>query len=134
MRTLSSIGLMAVVALSATESSRGNLLINGGFEAPALPAGQSMVIGPGSEPAGFGWTVSSGTVDLAHLPIDPFVLFPAFDGNQMLDLNGNGPGALFQDFATVPGQVYLLSFVSADHPFEGGGQHGGHRGGRRGIG
>lgn len=121
MRTLSgSLCLAALVAFSATDSCSGNLLINGGFEAPVLNAGTFVTIAPGGEPAGFAWTVSSGTVDLAHPPIVPFVMFSAYEGKQALDLNGNDRGAIFQDFATTPGQAYLLSFAYADNPLEGG--------------
>ena len=92
MRTLSSLCLAALVSFSATNTCHGGLLINGGFEAPALPAGTFMTIAPGGEPAGFAWHVSSGTVDLGDGP-NAFVQFPPFEGNQGLDLNGNERGA-----------------------------------------
>ena len=120
MRTHLSAGLAVVVALLAADPCRGDLLINGGFESPALAPGTIQTIGPGGEPAGFVWQVSSGTVDLGHLPFSPFVQYAAFEGNQAVDLNGNERGALFQDFATTIGQSYLLSFAYADNPFEGG--------------
>jgi hypothetical protein len=120
MRASSIIGLTAVVALSATSPSRGNLLVNGGFESPALTPGAFLTIAPGGEPAGFSWMVTSGTVDLGHLPVSPFIQYPAFEGNQALDLNGINRGALFQDFATTPGQAYLLSFAYTDNSDEGG--------------
>jgi hypothetical protein len=99
---------------------QANLIVNGGFEAPVLASGSFLTINPGSEPTGFGWSVSSGNVDLGHLPVLPFVPFNAFEGNQGLDLNGTIRGAIFQDFATVMGQAYQLTFVYADNPSEGG--------------
>src|SRR4051812_28643327 len=77
MRKLSSLCLAVVVSSWATAPCRGDLLMNGGFESPALAAGAFVTIAPGGEPAGFAWTVSSGTVDLAFAPISPFVEFPA---------------------------------------------------------
>jgi hypothetical protein len=120
MRTLSSLCLAALVSFSLANSCRGDLLIDGGFESPALPAGAFVDIAPGGEPAGFAWTVSSGTVDLGHLPIFPFINFSAFEGNQGLDLNGINRGAIFQDFATTVGQAYSLTFAYSDNPFEAG--------------
>ncbi len=110
----------ATLLFSPFAIARADLIVNGGFEAPALAPGAFLTIGPGGEPAGFGWTVSSGNVDVGHLPVSPFIAFDAFEGNQGLDLNGTQRGAIFQDFATNVGQMYLLSFVYADNPVEGG--------------
>lgn len=112
-----SLSILVFIGLSTV---RADLVINGGFEAPALGSGSFQTINPGAEPAGFGWTVSSGNVDLGHLPVAPFILFSAFEGNQGLDLNGTERGAIFQDFATVVGQAYQLTFAYADNPSEGG--------------
>ena len=112
--------LLGMAILNLNGVCQGSLLVNGGFEDPALSPGAFITISPGGEPAGFAWEVSSGTVDLAHLPVSPFVEYPAFEGVQALDLNGVGLGALFQDFATIAGETYLLSFAYADNPSEGG--------------
>jgi hypothetical protein len=50
----------------------------------------------GSEPAAFGWRVTSGGVDVA---IWGSLFVSAFDGIQFLDLDGFVPGAISQSFA-----------------------------------
>lgn len=116
----SAIFSFAILLLSPLGIAQADLIVNGGFEAPALAPGAFLTIGPGGEPAGFAWTVSSGNVDVGHNPVSPFINFDAFEGNQGLDLNGTQRGAIFQDFATNVGQMYLLTFVYADNPVEGG--------------
>jgi hypothetical protein len=95
-------------------------LLNGGFETPALAPGGFQTITPGSEPVGFAWTVASGDVDLGNAPVVPFILYTAYEGVQALDLNGTTSGSIYQEFATVFGQEYQLSFAFADNPTEGG--------------
>lgn len=109
---------ISIVIFSSVSMLQGDLLVNGGFEAPILGSGSFQTINIGAEPVGFGWTVSDDNVDLGHLPVAPFILFTAFEGNQGLDLNGTQRGAIFQDFATVAGQAYQLTFVYADNPSE----------------
>lgn len=112
---------MAAAAIVASAPAMGNQLINGGFETPALSPSGFTVVGSGSEPAGFGWTVPSGTVDVAYLPLPQFnINWPAYEGNQLLDLNGNGSGAIVQTFATIPGQAYKITFAYTDNPVAGG--------------
>jgi hypothetical protein len=48
------------------------------------------------------------------------ILFPTFEGVQGVDLNGNNRGSLYQDFPTISGQQYALTFAYADNPIEGG--------------
>lgn len=106
-----------VIAFAAASVCPAGLLVNGGFESPVLAPGGFSTIGVGGEPAGFGWTVASGNVDVGHLPVVPFVLYSAHEGSQALDLNGTTRGSIFQDFATTIGQTYRLSFAYADNPF-----------------
>jgi hypothetical protein len=95
-----------------------NVLANGGFETPPQALGTYVTIVPGGEPAGFAWKVASGDVDLAYLPVVPFVDYSAYEGLQALDLNGTVPGAIFQDFPTMTGQAYSLSLAYADNPVD----------------
>jgi RHS repeat-associated protein len=98
-----------------------NILENGGFEADVSLNGQTFVnISPGSEPAGFGWTVDAGDIDVGAAPVEPFILYSAYEGTQALDLNGFQQGSISQEFVTVPGATYTLSFQYADNPFEAG--------------
>ncbi|MGD9722359.1 MAG: DUF642 domain-containing protein [Pirellulales bacterium] len=95
-------------------------LVNGGFESPALAPNNFQTITPGTEPVGFAWLVASGSVDIGHLPISPFIDYSAYEGNQVLDLNGLTNGTVYQVFATTPNQAYILSFAYADNSNEGG--------------
>ena len=101
---------LAVAALLAgAGSARSELIVNGGFEMPALAPGTGFVtLTGGAIP---GWTIAPGTVDLIR------DYWPAFQGNQSLDLVGDsGPGtAIAQSFATDPGAPYLLTFAYANN-------------------
>ncbi|HQR05173.1 MAG TPA: DUF642 domain-containing protein [Gemmatales bacterium] len=110
--------LMCLGAFCSPRHLYGQLLVNGGFESPVLSPGSYLTITPGTEPSGFGWSVLSGSVDVGYTPILPFVAYPAYQGNQGLDLNGVNRGAIFQDFATVLGKTYTVSFAYADNPDE----------------
>lgn len=89
-------------------ASPPNLLVNGSFEQPALPAGQAnqTLRGPGDLP---GWRILGGSVDVVSAL--PAGWQPAPDGGrQSLDLVGNpGAGTIEQTFPTEPGRSYLLS-------------------------
>ncbi len=84
----------------------GNLLVNGSFEASGPSKGWygTKAYDATSIP---GWVVEAGSVDYGNY-------CPAYwestNGIKNIDLNGAGPGTLSQTFATVPGQVYELSF------------------------
>jgi hypothetical protein len=114
------VNCFGLLGLNLGPAAGVNLLVNGEFEIPSLALGTYQTIGPGVEPAGFGWTIFSGNVDVERLPIYPFVQYAAFEGGQSLDLNGTQRGFLFQDFPTLPGSTYALSLAYADNPFEGG--------------
>ncbi len=101
-------------------ATRAAVIVNGSFESPALAPGAFVNFAAGGEPVGFAWKVGTGNVDLGYLPVSPFVQFSAYDGNQGVDLNGNNRGSIFQDFMTVIGQKYELTFAYADNPNEGG--------------
>jgi hypothetical protein len=101
------------------DSAFANQLVNGGFEVPVLPADSYLNIGPGGEP--FGWQVTAGDIDIVRLPLPSLsTYFNAFEGSQVLDLNGFTRGTISQDFPTLAGQVYLTTFAYADNPRESG--------------
>ncbi len=89
----------------------------GGFEIPQLTGGREFItIAPGSEPAGFGWSVTSGNVNVV---VGEGGFITAFAGTQWLDLDGGTAGTIQQSFATTPGGVYSLSFAYANNPILG---------------
>lgn len=86
-----------------------NLLINGGFEQPKVPAeGFFRTLDTGSAEL-TGWTIAAGNLDVVGNQ-------PAAEGTQSLDLNGTAPAVLRQEFATVAGTLYRLSFQYGNNP------------------
>jgi hypothetical protein len=114
----SAIALAALATLLSHNVGRANVLLNGSFESPVVTPGSFLDISPGGEPAGFDWKVGTGNIDLAGP--NPFILYPPYDGIQAVDLNGFVRGSVYQDFPTVLGQQYSLTFAYADNPQEGG--------------
>jgi choice-of-anchor C domain-containing protein len=104
--------LAALACLTLAGASRANLIVNGSFESPVAPANGFLTVSGAGLP---GWTIAPGgaTVDVINTGY-----WPAFDGNQSLDLSGS-PGPIGtnipQTFATVPGQTYTLSFAYANN-------------------
>ena len=109
-----------ISGIAVTPVTASSLLMNGGFEAPVQGDGNGETFNPGNTDMFPEWTVFGGDVDVADLPINPFVLYSAFEGEQVLDLNGFVRGSIYQDFVTTPGQEYKLTFAYSDNPFEGG--------------
>ena len=88
---------------------------NGSFEDPIVNlSGPQAYQYPGSFPPLTGWTVPSGSVDLAQPGV-----WNAADGNQSIDLDGFAAGSLRQTLATVPGQQYVVTFKYSSNPGDG---------------
>jgi uncharacterized protein (TIGR03437 family) len=99
-----------------------NLITNGDFETPVLPAGGGLNVSSGSS-ALTGWTVI-GTAPLTVALVSGActcggfnttgLTFPAEDGHQWLDLTGTGYSTgtrgITQTVATVAGTTYELTF------------------------
>lgn len=102
--------------------------VNGSFEIPADPpsAGSFITIAPGEEGAKglTGWLVGSGDIDIVDLsaPLLGITWGGGFDGDQVLDLNGNVGGSVYQDLTTVAGTTYSLTFWYANNPLSPGGE------------
>ena len=94
--------------------ARADLVTNGGFETPIT--GNFTDLTAGSQPPGFGWSITSGGVDVVLAGPSSDFASAAFEGSQFLDLDGFTPGAIAQSFATIPGNNYLLSFAYANNP------------------
>ena len=104
---------LGICLIAGVTASFANVLNNGSFETPVVPQGSYQTIAQGAEPAGFGWSVVSGNVDVVTQGV--VGAGTAFDGLQFLDLDGNMPGAIAQTFATRPGAVYTLKFAYANN-------------------
>lgn len=112
--------LLAAVAvcLVPNSASAANLLVNGGFEAPVVGDPCCITSPPDPIP---GWqatpnvNVVNGTFNGS-----PAGTNLAFEGNQYLDLVGQGGfGTISQTFNTVVGQTYTLSFAYSHNLFSG---------------
>jgi len=116
-KTLKALALIVGLGV-AQNASADNLLVNGGFETPVqggplfaafnVPAGSSLITG---------WNVVQGNVDLTNTCCygpGPNTLNPSSmqDVDLIGDANGSGGvfGGLSQSFATIPGQLYRLTF------------------------
>ena len=104
--------VFAAAFAAAIYSTNAQLIINGGFETPDTPtyirigAGQN-TIAP--------WVVGLNSVEVGDAVGNGFLVGPAFEGAQSLDLNGTGRGRLTQTFATTPGLLYTVTFAYANN-------------------
>ena len=129
-----------LASASATVAPNGERIVNGSFESPVAPANgpnanTNLMVrtSEGSEPAGLGWRVHSGSPFAVAGPIivhqgytnaAQAVSFTAsaYDGSQWLDFTGGGSGStsgasISQIIATTPGEQYALTFAVANSPF-----------------
>lgn len=100
---------MVVLSLFLRPSIVGaNLVVNGSFEDPiATPGSPYFNTVTAGETTIVGWGVGGTSVDLLEAP-----RWPAFDGNQSIDLAGTpGPGSIEQFITTEIGVAYALSFA-----------------------
>lgn len=85
-----------------------NLIVNGGFEDPAI-AGGSYAIYPAGIP---GWDVESG----AGIEIQDNAAGLPHSGDNLVELDSDNQSAMSQDIVTVPGEKYRLSFWYSPRP------------------
>jgi choice-of-anchor C domain-containing protein len=105
-----SCALLALLIVGvAARPSHADLIVNGGFETPVAPVNSFTTLGAGSS-AMAPWSIVSGSVDVIGANY-----WPAFQGVQSLDLNGNSAGTISQSFTTTPGTSYTLSFAYANN-------------------
>jgi len=109
------LGLTLLLAF-ATGIAEANLLTNGSFESPAVPAGLFQQYNAGSTaipgwtvvgPSGKGVALASGTFTVSGAK------FPSQDGAQWINLAGdasNDTEGVSQTVATTPGATYTLTF------------------------
>jgi Protein of unknown function (DUF642)/PEP-CTERM motif len=106
--------LLTILFVLAVVDARANLITNGSFEMPIVPAGGFTNFLSGSTLI-TGWTVTgpeASIVSGTYAPGGGFT-FPAQQGSQWLDLTGdvsNTFEGVVQTVGTVPGTNYNLSF------------------------
>ena len=105
---------VALVFLAPISAHATNLILDGSFENPVIPGPWYENFGTNTGDPQYGgptipgWTITTNNVDIvSDLTSTP----KAADGNQYLDLVGNGTtGGISQSFDTKLGQTYTLSF------------------------
>jgi hypothetical protein len=103
---MASLTLMLPVGVAWAQAP-SNLVVNGGFESPALGYGSWNVFASVN-----GWTTQSG----CGLEIQNHVAGSPLEGAQHLELDSNCPTTIFQNFNTIAGRAYLLSFGFSPRP------------------
>lgn len=113
----------AVIISSLALPARANLIANGSFETPAVPAGSFTNFTSGSTGI-TGWTVTGPEVSIVSGSYTSFGLsFPAEDGVQWLDLTGDASNAVEgveQTIATTSGVTYDISYFVGNQVNPGG--------------
>ena len=95
----------------ATVASAQELVTNGSFEMPPIGTGYITVFS--GQTTVFGWSVGRDSVDIVSSIFQP--TYPARDGDQLIDLQGVGPGLIEQTLATVAGQTYDIHFSGSSN-------------------
>lgn len=99
----------AILSL-ASFTSKAVGLVNPSFELPAIPSPNPW-IGLSGSPAGFGWVIPSGNVEVISS-----TLWSPSHGNQSLDLNGDQPGTIYQDFTFPSAGLWAIKFDMSANP------------------
>lgn len=103
-KNTTALGAFGAALLAAAPGHAAELLTNGGFEQPGSVGSYTQLSNPDLP----GWSIDSGNVDVVKVST-----YPAYEGNQALDLVGSGvsTGSISQTFATKVGQEYRLKFA-----------------------
>ncbi len=106
--SLKTIGLTGLLLLNLAGSAwAANLLVNGGFEQPALSEGgfdASLKTIPG-------WQALGGTLELQNCAAGK-----PCEGSQLVELDAEANGSIVQSVKTAPGQQYRLSLAYSPRP------------------
>ena len=124
MRFVKLLSVAAVASCLGTSAAYANLIGDGGFEMPNIGnqfyvsygANQGSPYGGTSFYSGSPWIINQSTsVDIVNTQIGWGAA--AFEGSQVLDLVGFGSfGEISQQFQTVLGQKYTLTFAFGNNP------------------
>ena len=106
-RLLAVLVASSVILFLGWGSAGANSIVNGGFETPVLAAGQSLTLSAGDSSMA-PWAITAGSVDVVRNGY-----WPAYEGNNSIDLSGISSGTISQAFATTPGAEYALRFAYA---------------------
>jgi len=101
------LSLAAAALTLAPLAAQANLIVNGGFESPALSVGSWNVYQ--SIP---GWTKTSGH----SIEVQNHAAGAPYEGMQLVELDSYANSGMAQTVATAPGGHYLLSFAYSPRP------------------
>jgi hypothetical protein len=105
MKKLAIIGLpLALGVTPMSFAATNNIIINGGFEKPMISGWKANKNIPG-------WQAIRGDIEVQHR-----VAGAPHSGNQHVELDAYGSSSIAQVIATIPNQVYKLSFAFAARP------------------
>lgn len=111
-----SLRAMIGVCACAAPLNAQNLITNGGFEEPAVPAddpdGGTLLVAPASLPGG--WELTAGSIDI--LRRDGATPYQTPEGAQAIDLNGISRGSIRLLLNATGDAVYRLTFAIAGNP------------------
>ncbi|MET7765612.1 choice-of-anchor C family protein [Streptomyces sp. NPDC005393] len=102
-------GALAGTGIGAAAAAAVSRFDDGSFETPTVSANsfQTVVTGGSIGP----WKVTAGSVDLIGAGY-----WQAAEGDQSVDLSGQGAGTVAQTFTTVPGKKYTVTYSLAGNP------------------
>jgi hypothetical protein len=102
---------LCLLALASFCTAETNLIVNGGFEDPAISDNSAWVFT--SIP---GWKSDIGSgFEVQHQVVSCHAGMP-YEGHQHVELDGDNPSNLYQTIATRPGSTYVLSFAYTPRP------------------
>jgi hypothetical protein len=96
-------------ALEDRLAPASNLLVNGGFELPAIDTKVTRFIEVKSIP---GWNLSSGP----FIEVQNHAAGSPAEGQQFVELDSTASSGIYQDVSTVPGETYQLRFAFSARP------------------
>lgn len=99
--------LIATIGLTLS-SVADAALINGSFEEPAL---SQLGANYSTAPAEFGWTITSGDIDVV---VSNY--WQSSSGNQSVDLNGTTAASIYQDFMFSSAGRWAVQFDLSANP------------------
>jgi hypothetical protein len=95
----------AAIALAAAIPVHANLLVDGGFEQPALGYGTYATL-----------TAIPGWIGAPTIEVQNHVAGSPYEGSQYVELDTDGNSSMSQDFATVTGTTYRIHFQYSPRP------------------
>ena len=101
------LGWLAIPLFGAAIASGNNIVLNGGFENPFLPADSFAYFS--SIP---GWQLAFGNA----VEIQSGIAGAPYQDAQFAELDSTASSGIYQDLATIPGAQYDLSFAFSPRP------------------